>query len=327
MSNTTVASSEFFQGYGRGGCGVTKQFKGAIPLQTLRNEMFAWEVNEVPLFAKIQGQDVEIPGKKALVRSDASVVLGTPSKKYQPHQYQHSLLDGLSKILGDGLAIDGAGYTGYGAKAWVSVSLADTVTTAEGVEFLPRLFALGSHDSTIASTYKRGTLLMICNNMLGALHRNHEGREAGFAEVRVRHTANSMLHLESAQEALGILGQVEDEFSRSVKALCEQEVTRKQFDALVAEYVAMPTEAGRGRTLAESKREGLTAMYLNDPRCAQWQGTSWGVVQSINTYERWVATVRGAERHERNAERDMTDFWDTLDNNTISLLDRVRVTA
>lgn len=325
MSNT-INSAEFLLGYGRGGHGVTESFPGAVPVEAVER-MFAWQAVEVPVQANFMGETVEIPGKKALLRVPGGVVLGVPSAKYAPHQYQNSLLGGVRKILGEGLAIDGAGMTGYGAKAWVSVSLADTVCTPEGVEFLPRLFAIGSHDSTIASTYKRGQLLMICNNMLGSLHRDHTARNNGFAEVKIRHTANSVLHLESAQEALGILAQVEDDFAAQVRELCQQEITRKQFDALVEELVPMPAQGGRGKTMATNRQEGLTAMYLNDSRCAQWQGTAWGAVQAVNTYERWEASVRGAERTERNMERDMTDFWDKLDSNTLSTLNRVLQTV
>lgn len=322
----TPLKSELLMGYGRAGCGVTQKFDHAIPTEAVA-QMFAWEAVECSTSADFMGQSIPIPGKKALVRIPGGQVLGTPSTKYQAHNYETSLLGGVQRILGGGLAIDAAGMTGFGAKAWISVSLADTVCTPEGVEFLPRLFGMGSHDSTIATTYKRGALTMICNNQMTLLHRDHTGRNAGFAEVKVRHTANSILRLESAQEALGILASVEDDLSEQIRLLCQEEVTRKQFDALVETLVPMAEEAGRGRTMAENKREGVTAMYLNDPRAATWLGTSFGALQAFNTWERYEATVRGADRAERNQERDLTNYWADLDSTVYEALQQVRVTA
>ncbi len=322
-------SSQLLLGFGRGGCGVTASFPHAIPTSVLRSDLFGWEAVEAPIFANFNGQEIAIPGKTAIVRNDLGVVLGIPSVKYTTHQYQDSLVTGVERILGGGLAVDAAGLTGYGRRAWVSVSLQDTVTTAEGVEFLPRLIAYGSHDSTLPTGYKRSALNMACNNMIGAMLRDKTYSNHGLREVKIRHTVNSALRLESAQQALGILAETEDEFSRAIRELCQQEVTARDFHKFVETLVPIAPDAikGKGVTMAENKRETLTDMYHNDPRCAPWQGTAWGVVQTVNTYERWNALVRGTDRDERNQDRDLSDHWDKLDSGTVATLNRVLVGA
>lgn len=319
-------SSTFLLGYGRSGCGVTESFPHAVPVEAVR-EMLNWQAVEVPVKADFMGQSIEIPGKKALVRIPGGHVLGVPSKKYAPHQYTQSLLGGITKILGtgdDGLAINAAGMTGDGAKAWISVALADTVSTPEGVEFLPFITGMGSHDSTIATQYKRTAMNMICNNMIGALHRDN-----GAGVVKIRHTSGSILRLESAQEALQILAQTQDEFSEQIRQLCQVDVTTSQWDAFVTAHSGLDSNVteGRGHTMAENKAEALHGLYKSDPRCSPWAGTAWGVVQTVNTYERWVATVRGADRFERNANRDLTDHWDVVDSETLQSLERVLCVA
>lgn len=319
------ASSQLLRGFGHTGHGVTGHYPHAIPTSVLRDELFAWEAVEAPLFANFDGQEIAIPGKMALVRDDLGVVLGIPSVKYAIHQYQDSLVTGVEKILGSGLAVNAAGYTGYGRRAWVSVSLADTVTTAEGVEFLPHLIAYGSHDSTLNTGYKRSALNMICNNMIGKMLRE----KSAFSEVKIRHTVNSGLRLESAQQALGILAETEDEFSRAIRELCAQEVTARDFHRFVEALVPIAPDAvkGKGMTMSEGKRERISDLYHNDPRCAPWQGTAWGCVQTVNTFERWDATVRGADRDERNQDRDLSDHWDKLDTSTLATLRGVLASA
>lgn len=318
-------SSQLLIGFGRGGHGVTGSYPHAIPTESLRTELFGWEAVEAPLFANFDGQEIAIPNKHAIVRDDLGVVLGIPSVKYAIHQYQDSLVTGVEKILGSGLAVNAAGLTGYGRRAWVSVALADTVTTAEGVEFLPHLIAFGSHDSTLPTGYKRSALNMICNNMIGKMLKE----KSAFQEVKIRHTVNSGLRLESAQQALGILAETEDEFSRAIRELCAQEVTAGDFRRFVEALVPIASDAvkGKGLTIAESKRETLTDMYHNDPRCAPWAGTAWGCIQTVNTHERWNALVRGTDRNERNQDRDLSDHWDKLDTSTYATLQRVLVGA
>lgn len=322
MSN--ILKSELLMGYGRAGCGTTQQFADSIPVSAVE-QMFDWKAVEVPVYADFVGQKINLQGRKALVRIPGGIPLGSPSAKYAPHNYETSLLGGVQRILGGGLAINAAGMTGYGAKAWISVSLADTVCTPEGVEFLPFLMAMGSHDSTIATTYKRSALLLICNNQLGALHRDKGSEGHGMQAVKVRHTANSGLRLDSAQQALGILAQTEDEFARQIRELCEQEITEQQWSDFVKAYVPLDDDApeGRGRTMAENKREQLTEMYRTDPRVSPWRGNLFGVVQCVNTWDHHVSTVRNAERSERNAERSMSDYYDQLDSNTLAVARRV----
>lgn len=324
----SAQSSALFLGYGRAGHGVTRSFPGPIPMEELRSELFGWDVSQHPMTVDVGGQSVAVPNRLAIVREDTSRVLGVASERYAVHQYRDSLLSGLSRIIGGSLAVDAAGFTAHGARAWVSVSLPDTVTTAEGIEFLPRIMAYGSHDSSLPTGYKRSALLMVCNNMLSIMLRDKSASRHGFGEVKVRHTANSALRLESAQQALGILANVEDEFSAQVRELCEQEVTRKQWAAFLDAYVPITDEtAGRSLTMAENKRDALNAMYLSDDRCAPWAGTSFGVVQAVNTFDHHMSIVRGATRAERNMERALTDHFDRLDAGTLTTLNRVLATV
>lgn len=321
---TSSSSSQLLLGFGRTGHGVTQSFPHAIPTSALRSDLFGWNAVEAPLFANFDGKEIPVPGKVAIVRDDLGVVLGVPSKKYGIHQYQDSLVTGVERILGGGLAVGAAGLTGYGRRAWVQVSLQDTVTTAEGVEFLPNIIAYGSHDSTLNTGYKRSALNMICNNMIGAMLRDKTSEAHGMREFKIRHTVNSGLRLESAQQALAILADTEDEFSKNIRELCAIEVTVRDFAKFLETYVPIAPDAvkGKGLTMSEGKRETLTEMYNSDPRCSPWKGTAWGVVQTVNTYERWTAIVRGADRDERNQDRDLSDHWDKLDTNTLQVLER-----
>ncbi len=58
--------------------------------------------------------------------------------------------------------------------------------------------------------------------------------------------------------------------------------------------------------MADRKRDGLQRLYRHDQRVAPWAGTAHGVLKAVNTYEHHEATVRGAERGERNMLKTVT---------------------
>ena len=290
----------------------------AIPADDVRRRLFAWDAVPAPLTVVTDHGVSTVPGKVANVRSDTGDVLGVVSTSYAIHQFADSLLGGAEKITGAGLGIASAGLLRGGAVGWVSVSLADTTVTAQGVEFLPYLLCYGSHDGSLSTGYKRVVTNVVCDNTMAIALGENTGRQ-----YRIRHTRNSAIRVADAQDALAILVGAADDFSAQVSALCEITVTDRQWFAFLNEYAPLPEESGRGRTMAENKREALNDMYFNDYRCRDWRGTGWGVVQTANTYAHHVQTVRGATRGERNMLSTLDGSWDAFDVNTVATLNRV----
>lgn len=298
----------------------------AIPGADVRRRLFSFDAVSAPLMALSPTGPVSVSGHVANVRSDTGEVLGIVSERYTLHQFHDSLLDGVAKITGSGLGISSAGVLKGGAVGWVSVSLADTTTTPEGVEFLPYLMAYGSHDGSLVTGYKRVITNVVCDNTMGMALREGAG-----GNYRIRHTRNSAIRIADAQAALGIIVESGDTFAAQVKDLCEQAVTPAQWSAFVEAHVPMP-EAGRdktsrGVTMAESKRDSLKSLWVNDARVAPWSGTAWGVVQAVNTHAHHVQTVRGTTRGERNTLATLSGDWDALDVATMATLDRILTTV
>jgi phage/plasmid-like protein (TIGR03299 family) len=292
-------------------------YAGAIPTADVARRLFHWEAVPSPIYTMTDQGVTQVRGHVANVRSDTGESVGIVSERYAVHQFADSLLGGAEKITGAGLGISSAGLLKGGAIGWVSVSLADTTTTPEGVEFFPYLMCYGSHDGSLPTGYKRVITNVVCDNTMGAALRE------GGADVRIRHTSRSALRVRDAQEALGILVSDSDAFSTQVKALCEREVTYRQWLAIVEELIPAPEEEGRARTIAVNKQESLRDMYVSDPRCRDWKGTAWGVVQAVNTWQHHAAPVRNVSRAERNMMGTLDGSWDALDARTMSTLDRV----
>lgn len=293
-------------------------YAGAIPAADVERRLFAWTAEPALLYASANNRAVRVNGSVANVRSDTGDVLGIVSERYARHQFSESLLGGIAKITGGGtaLGISSAGLLKAGAVGWVSVSLADTVTTPEGVEFLPYLMAYGSHDGSLPTGYKRVVTNVVCDNTMAMALGESKG-----GEYRIRHTRNSAVRVKDAQEALGLILATGDTFAAAVADLCATTVTEAQWDAFVDAHVGeIPKDDGRGRTLAINKRDMLHSLYATDGRCAPWRGTAWGVVQTVNTWAHHVQTVRSTSRGERNMLGTLDGSWEALDVATLATL-------
>lgn len=184
----------------------------------------------------------------------------------------------------------------------------------EGVEFRPFLLATTSFDGSLATTFGRKVTNVVCDNTHGIAM-----RERG-QDIKIRHSRYSGLRLTEARQALNVIHEITDDFAAEVARLCRIDVSDTAWRRFVDAHAPLPEEPGRGRSLAERKRETLTRLYDHDQRVAPWRGTGWGVVQAANTYTHHEQAVRSAERAERNMLNAVTGRTDDLDQATIATL-------
>jgi phage/plasmid-like protein (TIGR03299 family) len=291
-----------------------------IPVADVHRRLFHWDAVEADLTANILTPDAvdSFPATpyKAVVRPDTRRVLGVHRDSYMVHQYRDVLLDRVSEILdanqGD-LGISCAMLLRGGAVGVVAVEMPDSVETPEGVTFRPRLLSYSSHDGSFASAYKMTNQVVECDNTFAtAIRKPGES-------YRVRHTRNSEFRLQKARDALGIMFAARDAFADEVAALCSRKVTHGDFDNWLDAYTPLPKD-GRGRTLAETKRDKLSYMYKYDERVAPWAGTAFGVVQLANTYRQHEGIVRGAVRPERTMLAAMGRDGESQDQRALAAL-------
>lgn len=301
-------------------------YPGPIPREDIVRRLFAWQAEPAALLAMSSAGMTDVTGWVANVRNDTGAVLGIVSESYAIHQYEATLLDGTANIIGDGLGYASAGLLKGGARAYVSVSTSEIVSTAEGVDFLPYLAAYTSHDGSWHSGYKACVTLPLCDNTMGMILAERHGASA--ADAKIRHSRLSVPRLASAQDALSRIYQTADAFSAQVKALCETAVSDAAWRAIVEAIAPTPAADAtpRAATLGHAKRDELFRLAKHDVRCAPWFGTAFGAVQTVNTYWHWSQSVR-ATRDERNMIAALDGTLDKLDASTVAIVGRVLACA
>ena len=291
-------------------------YTGEIPIEDVRRRLFHWEAVEMPMYVNTpNGEYVEVPNRKAIVRNDTWETLGVPSNRYEPHQYDEWLLKSVANFLDDDLVIGSAGLLKGGAIAWTQIEMPENMNVGD-VEFRPNLLATTSFNGSIATTYKRTVTVVVCDNT-----REMALRENG-QTFSVRHTANSSLRLADARQALNIVHQLGDQFSKEIEQLLSMKVSDSQFETFVKRYVPVNDDQSKQAvTRAENTRLEFANLWQNDVRVAPWRGTGFGVTQAVNTHRQHMRPTRGDTMIvERTMMDALTGKTEMADAKAVSLL-------
>jgi phage/plasmid-like protein (TIGR03299 family) len=296
-------------------------YSGAIPLRDVERRLFGWEPIEGTVQAVVGDEDDAIvrsaPRHKAILRSDTLAVLGIVSPSYTIHDYRDWLLQNVSSLLGEA-GIGSAGLLAGGARAWVQVEVPDSCSV-KGVDFRPFLTATTSLDGSMATTYLAGAQVVVCDNTLRVAMKDKDA-----AKLRIRHSTRSTFELATAREALGILEAIEDAFAAQVKRQIAVKVDDEVWDRFLRAHFPLKNEDTVSRHPQFERRRELDRLWRYDLRVAPWQGTAYGVVAAVNTYEHHLAQGRaGRDRVERNADRATSGGFDAVDEKTLRTLQKV----
>jgi hypothetical protein len=122
-------------------------YPGPVPVGDVQRRVFGWDAVTASVFVEYYNDQgfvqLSDQARKAVVRpagafgpDDAGAILGLFRGGYLIHQFREWLLGTVGSILDDGeLSIGSAGLLKGGAVAWVSVEVADAITTPEGVRW------------------------------------------------------------------------------------------------------------------------------------------------------------------------------------------------
>jgi phage/plasmid-like protein (TIGR03299 family) len=322
-------------------------YPGAIPVEDVERRLFGWEPVAVsPMVASYVSMTADgvetvtisdgtrqmiVRPRGALGPEDPGAILGVFKAGYKVHSFREWLVRNIQSILDDSLHVSSAGLLREGAQAWVSVSIPNTITTPEGVEFRPVLTGATSLDGSLATGYSRSVLMPICDNSLAVVRAENKDQT-----IKFRHTTNSLNRIGEAREKLAVsfaaeaIDEVAKAFSAEVAELTNTTVTDAQWAAFMDAHELTTLVDAKGnakqkasRTHAMNRRAEFEQLYRYDDRCKAWQGTAFGVLQTVNTHATHVRTVQGMSRPLRNADRMVTGGVDKLDGDTLAVLDRV----
>jgi phage/plasmid-like protein (TIGR03299 family) len=288
--------------------GFNNLYPGAIPMADAVEFFGRWKPVEVDIL--FETEDGKMMGDsengKLIYRHQPGAKLhgkrlGLHSDGYQIHDRVEWLIKNVSQMIDGELAIGSLGELNKGRVAWVQIEAPETIEHSSGESFRPFIAATTSLDGSLATTYKAGSTRIVCDNTRDAFFQGSEGK------YRVKHTRHSTSQhsIQSAREALDLVFKVTEDYVAEMDALLATTVSAKQWAGFLDSYVPLPTEDGRGKTMAENKRMALEDLWTNDDRVSPWKDTAWGVLQAANTYNTHLSIVRNADDR---VERQWSNF-------------------
>jgi len=313
--------------------GEPNHYIGPVPIEDVTRRLFNFQLVERPLYVTIPceideattvlpdggpAKTIAVEDRKAIMRDDATDVLGIFKGGYKVTQYTESLLRDVQALLGDDLNIGSAGLLKLGAVAWVQIEAQDTLTV-NGVEFRPFIMACDSCDGSLSRTYNKGNTVTVCDNTMSASLAN------SLEIFKLKHTKHAKFNAVTARDALGIIEEIGATFTEEVQALTNWDISDGEFQKFLDEICKFDIDAKttRSATIAQNKRDDLTNLWRNDARVAPWSNTAFGVLQATNTWAHHIQTVRGGTRAERNMMNAITGATDKADMETLRILEMV----
>ena len=150
-----------------------------------------------------------------------------------------------------------------------------------------------SHDGSIAIQASITPVRVVCANTLNLALSAVNGKKDVKQTFKIRHTQTAEGKIAVAREALGLAHKYIDEFSSIANAMIETEITKAQFDEIVALAYPAPAKDAKG---SQKKHDGkidlLQSIYVGDYNNTI-SGTAWGAFNALTERLDWYRNSRG----------------------------------
>jgi phage/plasmid-like protein (TIGR03299 family) len=228
---------------------------------------------------------------------DENDILGVVGERYVPLQNEDLFSFG-DNLLDGGGRWETAGSIKGGRVVFGSIALTDSITLdPKGVadKIDNYLLINTSHDGSIAIQASITPVRVVCANTLNLALTSLKGKNKATKQTfKIRHTQTAEGKIAVAREALGLAKSYIDEFSAMANAMIETEITKAQFDNIVA--LAYPAPKGEDKKGSykkyNSKIDLLQSIYVGDYNNTI-AGTAWGAYNALTERLDWYRSSRG----------------------------------
>lgn len=259
---------------------------------------------EVELRSLVTDTGISVPNRKAVIRKDTDVVLGTVGASYSPVQ-NHQCFGFLDAVAGDGqLRYHTAGALGQGQKVWMLAKLPGEIRVKDSEDVTEKYLLLSnSHDGTSALRVFFSPIRVVCSNTLGAAERR--GRKGG---VSIMHKGNLRAKVTEAQEILGLAKRFYDDVDEHINRLANHYPSRQQLEQYFANLYPDGPYAKNRR--AENVRSELLRLFENGrgQDIPETRLTTWAAFNAVTEFVDHFRSTRGRSPQAK-ASRRLESAW------------------
>ena len=256
-------------------------------------------------------------------------VLGVVGERYVPLQNEDLFSFG-DNLLDGGGRWETAGSIKGGRVVFGSIALTDSITLdpdgrADKIDNY--LLINTSHDGSIAIQASITPVRVVCANTLNLALSAVNGKKDVKQTFKIRHTQTAEGKIAVAREALGLAHKYIDEFSSIANAMIQTEITKAQFDEIVAIAYPAPTKDAKG---SQKKHDGkidlLQGIYVGQYNDTI-SGTAWGAFNALTERLDWYRSSRGGSNESILASASGFDPMINAEKNRLMKIVRQTVMA
>lgn len=272
------------------------------PISTWKKEAgMDWAALESAVTMNALGEDIVIPNKKALFRSDNKLPLAIVGSEYNVVQPGEVLdfFDDLTKV--NGMKLSTAGTLFEGRRFWALAETNRKADVGQGDEIGAYLLLTTSVDGTLSTQARFTSTRVVCSNTLSlALSENSK------SVIKVTH--KRVFDPKDVKMDLGLLDKSWSKFIENIGVLknikMEETATRNFFQKLFFD----PSKKEEDQPLGNIRTvEALMVRAFNGIGSEMSKGTAWG---ALNGATEWFTHGNG------NAKNDPShQFWNSYCGN------------
>ncbi len=261
-----------------------------------------WEVRLDPVFSLVETywppQPIEIPGYKAVVRSDTERILSIQPETYGTIQNRElwELVEAtLGEIGPDKIQVESAGVLKGGAEVWVLARLSEAVRVpGDPSETYTYGAFTTTHDGSGALRVYPTQVRIVCWNTYSTARAT---AEADLGQIVIRHTRNARERVAAARQILAGMRDDQAAYMELMEELVGIGVTDRQLARFVVDFIPSPPEMLISDRVANNVEEARVAIraILDGPTCAGIRNTAYGMLNAATEYLDHVRRARSSE--------------------------------
>lgn len=173
-----------------------------------------WDVEKVPVYAKVNDVYIPIDDRSAIIRTDTNDPLGIVGNVYKPFPNSEAFSFFDNVVQSKEAKYETAGSLKGGKKIWILARVGGTIRIADSNDLVNEYVLLyNSHDGTSTIEMMITPIRVVCMNTLNvAITRKGRG-------IKIRHTGRAQERIDEARNALMIVRGFYDEFSETADFL------------------------------------------------------------------------------------------------------------
>ena len=254
---------------------------------------------DVALADLITSSGAQIPGRKAVIRTDTNDVLGVVGNSYVPIQNRQcfSFLDAV--VADGGLRYHTAGALRKGDRIWLLAKLPGQIRVRSSEDVSEKYLLLSnSHDGSSVLRVHYTAIRVVCANTLAMADR--EGRGEG---IMIRHQGDLASKVQEAQAVLGLTVRFFDDLEGQFDQMARHYPNYAQVSAYFKALYPDPEEANPAR--AQNVRDELFRLFEGGQGqdIPEIKSTTWAALNAVTEYVDHHRPTRAKSDFDRAANR------------------------